>query len=492
MCLLAAALLLCAQASHAEPGSEPLVRFEFDTNEIGLVELGTGRAMLGAGARYEPSLNGHGVVPGDVEAVSIPLPASCRRDQGTVCLWIRPSREIRIGEPRVVIPVLDCPFLRVKLVEKRNQSWLDVRIPATGMLLAKGTLALSHLKAKWYHLALAWDAPLGRLEAYLNGAVQEPLRLRRANAWVHPKPAPWRLQLGGHGGEGNRSVSLAVDGLRLYPTFLSAKEVARTLEGTRVPALAGEGRTLYPEEPIDLSSYKLDIVFEDSFSGPLSVMREDELLQNNKRIHKPVGYNWAFEGNGRVWASKGKLHMDSNEPERGAHLVLWNTRIFPENFVLEFEMSPQNSRSGQAGILFAARALSGTDIFDLDLPYRAGKLNTYGALHYYHVAYWATANSRHSILRRTSTLRKNPGAQLLSCGTDRIGGETAAPYKVRLVKIGRRISLETRGARALSCSEDGTSYGAILRDGALGLRQMAHARLVSYDNFKVWAIKPRD
>jgi hypothetical protein len=77
-------------------------------------------------------------------------------------------------------------------------------------------------------------------------------------------------------------------------------------------------------------------------------------------------------------------------------------------------------------------------------------------------------------------------------GIDRIGGEGPGPHRVRVLKVGNRIQIETRGRIAVDYTDDGKTYGPVLKDGFIGLRQMAHSRQVSYTHFKVWKVDPKD
>ena len=137
-----------------------------------------------------------------------------------------------------------------------------------------------------------------------------------------------------------------------------------------------------------------------------------------------------------------------------------------------------------------ARAVDGGSPFELGLPKRAGKFGEYirGGLQCYHCSYWATVRG---ILRRTANLRKNPGFAMPAVGIDRIGGTGPGPHRVRLLKVGGRIQLETQGRLALVFEDDGNTHGPKLGDGYIGLRQMAHSRRVSYTHFKVWKVEPK-
>jgi hypothetical protein len=369
-----------------------------------------------------------------------------------------------------------------------------VTAPAAGEYVPKGSVFWSHLKGgKRYHLALAWDAARGRMEAYLNGVLQEELRLSQAGrAWEPPKYPSGPLRVGGTLGSGDQRAELAVDSVVVWPAFLDHQAVAAMVSDPVSP-LAGEGRTDYPGE-LDLSPYKLTPVYEADFSGPLNVVAEDELADGDRRVRLPEGKDWVFEGPGRAWTEAGRLHMESFEPEEGGHIVLWNTRVFPEDFLLEFGMSPKDSSNGLNIVFLSAKSREGGGIFDLDLPLRKGVFKNYhsGALDGYHVSYWACSQAGGGTPRRTANFRKNYGFYLVSCGIDRIAGEGPGPHRVRVLKTGGKLVVETRGRIAAAFDDDGKTYGPVWGAGAIGLRQMGHTHRASYTHFKVWKVETRD
>jgi hypothetical protein len=387
--------------------------------------------------------------------------------------------------------LLESPVLSAELSEERNYTLLTVTVPTSESERMKGRMDLSHLKGgRWYHLAFSWDAEKGRLEAYLNGVLQEPLRLREPYRQWKPVAKPsGPLLLGGTLGEGADAARIAIDSVQLYPTFMDEEAVAAALKGRNVDPLEGEGRTKYTS-PLDLTPYKLEPVHEADFTKPLNVVSEDELFEGEKRVRLPEGKDWVFEGAGKAWTEGGRLHIESLKPaEPDGHVVLWNTRVFPADFLLEFGMSPEDSNKGLNIVFFAARPKDGGGIFDLGLPRREGNFRNYhsGALNNYHVSYWACDAVGGP--RRTANLRKNFGFYLPACGNDNIAGQGPGPYLVRFLKVGGKIRVETCGRLSISFDDDGTAYGPIWGDGFIGLRQMAHTHRASYTHFKVWEVQ---
>ena len=466
--------------------------------------------------------------------VKVSVPDAQWRPAGTLAFRFRSSRTIRFAQDErpAKMTLVQCPVLSADLSEDKNHTMLAVRAASAEGAGPGGRLDLSHLKGdRWYHLALAWDAEKGRLEAYLNGVLQEPLRLGGpAEPWKPVEKPSGPLVLGGTLGEGDQAARIAVDSIQLYSTFLDEAAVAATLApyrrgtgraGWDIPPLEGEGRTVF-KEPLDLSPYKLDTVYEADFSQPLSVVAEDalfdgsprtnSLVRGEKRARLPQGKDWVLEGPGRAWTEGGRLHVENHKTEtggpstalslsKGGHVVLWNTRVFPEDFLLEFDMSPKDSSKGLGIVFFCAKSREprtnmlvrgeGGGIFDLNLPRRAGDFKNYhsGALNCYHVSYWACdANGLH---RRTANLRKNFGFYLSACGNDNIAGKGPGPHRVRLLKVGGKIRIETCGVLSLAYDDDGKTYGPVWGEGCIGLRQMVYTESASYGYFKVSRVEAR-
>lgn len=241
---------------------------------------------------------------------------------------------------------------------------------------------------------------------------------------------------------------------------------------------------------LDLSSYDLELAYEADFFRPLRMIREDDLMAGDDRVAMPSGdVDWVFEGPGSAWTQNGGLHVTNfipgqSEKQKAGHVVIWNTRKFPGNFLLEFDFYPKNSNKGLAIIFFSATGRAGESIFDLNQPRRGGIFRRYirGGLDNYHVSYWAVNETP----RMTTHLRKNHGFDLVAVGKDNIWGHGPGPHRVRLLKIAGTIQLEVRGEVVLNWADK----GEFLRDGHIGLRTMSRTGEVTYSNFKIWKVIP--
>jgi hypothetical protein len=493
------------QHSSFTPASEhgkvvPVFKLTFDDANFGMAGAEKIAARLGPGATLVPSLEGKGVAPGrEGPAVSLSVPPELWPKEGTLAFRFRTSRTLR-GSPaqQDSAVILRCPLFVLTLVEQPDAIQLVADLAHDGTMqdkttlarFARGTIDWSRLDAgKWYHLAISWAAnhPENRLEVYLNGATQQEMRPGRAywHPWRLPGNLEGELELGGTLGQGDRRAAIAVDSVALYPRFMYEDDLAVVLEHRPNFALAGEGRWDHAES-LNLEPFRLSLVYETEFDEPLNVIPEAELFEGDRRARLPEGKDWVFESNGasRVWTESGRCVVQTN----GSHSVLWNTRIFPENFLLEFGMSPKDSRNGLTIVFFAARGADGGSIFEPSLPQRAGSFRNYthGQIEAFHCSYWATLQG---VLRRTTNLRKNPDFHMPAVGIDRIGGLGPGPHTVRLLKVKNRVQVETRGRIALEYEDDGRTYGPLLKDGHIGLRQMAHSRQVAYTHFRVWRVE---
>ena len=262
--------------------------------------------------------------------------------------------------------------------------------------------------------------------------------------------------------------------------------------GETLSIKAGRGKTIEMADTsdgtrgLDLSKLKLELLYESDFSKPLKFVKEVELFSDGKRARKPKGVDWVLEGKASARVENGRLFLKND----AGHLVFWNTREFPADLLIEFGVSPADSNKGLNIVFFAAKGRDGGSIFDLGQPMRDGEFKTYhsGAINNYHTSYWAIGAQGE--VRGTSHIRKNHGFHLVAMGRDFIVGQGAGPHRIRALKLGSRITVETNGKIEVCWEDDGKTFGPVLKEGHAGLRQMSHTGECSYTHFKVWAVKP--
>ena len=253
-----------------------------------------------------------------------------------------------------------------------------------------------------------------------------------------------------------------------------------------------------PAAALDLSKYKLELAYSNDFSKPQKIVYEEDLvrtLANGKQLRTSMpdaSAAWIAEGSGGADIRNGKLLVsplpfdkDGNQvkDQSRSHMVVWNSQIFPADFLAEFEMNPSGSTNGLTIVFFCGTGKNGEDIFDTSLPVRSADYQNYhsGAIANYSDAYWSRNTEDEAT---TNRLRKNPGFALVAQGRSLTTGSTDTKHHVRIFKYGGHIEIEIDGRVVLKWDDTGTPLGA----GRIGFRSMEGVSLITYDNFKVWKI----
>jgi len=256
-----------------------------------------------------------------------------------------------------------------------------------------------------------------------------------------------------------------------------------------------------PGSALDLSKYKLELVYSNDFGKPQEIVYEENLVRalvNLKEIRAVMPNKravWIAEGRGGVDIRYGKLRVSplpfdvsGNQLKNGprSHMVVWNSQVFPADFVAEFEMNPGGSTNGLTIVFFCASGKNGEDIFDVSLPVREADYKNYhsGAIANYSDAYWSRNTEDEAA---TNRLRKNPGFTLEAQGRSLTTGITDTTHRVRILKSGAHIEIEIDGRVVVKWDDTGAPLGA----GRIGFRSMEGVSLVTYDNFKVWKISKK-
>lgn len=246
-------------------------------------------------------------------------------------------------------------------------------------------------------------------------------------------------------------------------------------------------------EQLDLSPYDLQPIYKNDFSKAQKIAREEDLIERSgvtwRRTAKPpADAEWIAEGWGGAEVRNGKLLVapspfDPAARTQRSHMVVWNSRVFPADFLFEIEMSPHGSTSGLTIVFFCTAGVNGEDIFDLALPPRRADYQAYhsGALANYSDSYWSRNTEAESISNR---LRKNPGFKQVAEGPSMTTGTTDVTHHLRILKIGPHIEVEVNGRIVIKWDDAERPLGA----GRIGLRSMEGVTMVAYDNFKVWKV----
>ena len=252
--------------------------------------------------------------------------------------------------------------------------------------------------------------------------------------------------------------------------------------------------------PLDLSQYKLDLVYESDFSRPQKIAREEDFIERSpsgewrRTGRPPADAEWIAEGwggcmirDGKLWVTPSEFDVAGQpkpvEPARRSHMVVWNRRVFPADFLLEFDANHCGSTNGLMIVFFCATGKNGEDMFDLALPPRRGEYKAYhsGVLANYSDAYWSRNNEMEAASNR---LRKNPGFIPLAFGESQTTGRTDVTDRVRILKVKGHIEVEVNRKVVLIWDDTVNPLDA----GRIGLRSMEGITSVAYDKFKVWEI----
>lgn len=456
-----------------------VMHFDLKESPRGIVNGTPATAQLPEGATFLSPEEGGGVRPGTGSAVVIDLPSEIWTPSGSLGFQFRPSRVFRFREGSPVeVELLRSPMFQISLRELRNHSSLLVTLETEEDSPNRGDdISLSRLEDRWYHCIVAWDIEKGLVEIYLNGVLQERLRRLGEGPLVLPEDGEFSVSLGGvlpdeEGWIEIRNVSLREE-------FVEDEAATAWADASGAPPLDGEGRTVRGA-PLDLSEYRKKLVYEADFEQPILVVKEADLFEGEERVRKPQEVDWVLEGEGDAWSEDGVLQVRND-----GHVVLWNTRDFPEDFLLEFGFSREREEAGLGIVFFSQRARDGGDIFAPGLPRRDGDFRTYhsGELDGYHISYVSSA-------RRTANLRKNAGFYMPSVGNDLVNDRGTEQNLIRILKVGGLIILESNGEVALQYEDDGETYGPVWTGpGKIGLRQMANMHQGRYTHFRVWQIE---
>jgi hypothetical protein len=255
--------------------------------------------------------------------------------------------------------------------------------------------------------------------------------------------------------------------------------------------------------PLPLDRFTLQLIYENNFDRPQNIAREEDFIERTpggawRRTGGPApDAEWIAEGwggciirDGRLWVAPSEFERDgkprSVEATARSHMVVWNRRIFPADFLLEWQMSPCGSNNGLTIVLICATGKGGADLFDMSLPPRRADYAAYhsGAISTYTDSYWSRNTEAESVSNR---LRRNPGFRLVAEGPSFTTGPTQATHLLRILKAGAHFEVEVNGKVVIRWDDPEPPLGA----GRIGLRSMEGITTVAYDNFKVWQVRPR-
>ncbi|MBI5693959.1 MAG: DUF1961 family protein [Verrucomicrobia bacterium] len=452
-------LLLASSVLFAGLGAAPGAE-----GRSGVVLEGAAAAATRAVPGPRPGIEGIAAPAGGAPlVVSSPL-ASPLRDRGSLLFWLRTDRAYR-SEARAekftekIVEVAGT--VTVSFVAERNALTLLAQWEGR-----REDVFERHIRVilpefpgpAWHHVAVSWDGPAGRLNAFLDGT-------------------PYNLP------DGPREPPLAVG----TATALTLHLGRFALADVRVEAAPVSDKAL--REIVGKEAWgALDTLLGVKDYGPAPAERERGRLLYAAPLGSAADTRgWRLEGPGVVEYRDGWMGMKSQRPDGPeGHIVHWCPEEFPARFWAEWEFELL-SEQGLCIVFFAARGQGGRDVFDPSLAPRNGVFKQYhsGDIDCYHISYFANTPGS---ARRVANLRKNAGFYLVANGP--VGVAAAKPGEVHravLVKDGARLRLAVDGRTIIDHTDDGQRAGPVWAGGKIGFRQMQWT-VGRYRNFRVHAL----
>lgn len=217
------------------------------------------------------------------------------------------------------------------------------------------------------------------------------------------------------------------------------------------------------------------LIYENSFSEPSDV--EDFILEGNANI--------SFKNN--------RLQLENAlDPSLGqqSNYVFWCPVEFPSDIEISFEFYPIQE-PGLSMLFFSAKGKNNEDLFDHNLKKRDGQYSCYlaGDINTFHISYFRRRYENERCFHACN-LRKSCGGNIVATGADPIPNveDARPPYFLRLIKNKEHISFYINDLEILNYYDDGLTYGALLKGGKIGFRQMAPL-IAEYSNFRVYQLE---
>jgi hypothetical protein len=216
-------------------------------------------------------------------------------------------------------------------------------------------------------------------------------------------------------------------------------------------------------------------------------------LYANSLASAPDVNGFRLEGDAVIGFPEGRMRMENaRDPGEGqaANFVYWCPEEFPADIAVSWEFRPIRE-PGLCILFFAAKGVSGEDVFDPGLAPRVGIYGQYhsGDINALHVSYF---RRRHPDERafHTCNLRKSRGFHLVCQGADPLPSveDAQPPYHIRLIKYGPRVAFFINDLPIFDWTDDGRSYGPVLGRGKIGFRQMAPL-IAEYANLEVRTVE---
>jgi len=218
---------------------------------------------------------------------------------------------------------------------------------------------------------------------------------------------------------------------------------------------------------------------------------EKNLIYENPFLCEKDIENFVLEGEASISFDNCMCIASTHSPKEGqkANYVLWCKETFPANLAITWKFKPLNEPA-LAMMFFSAKAADQSDLFSNHLKSRNGVYDCYhhGDINAYHVSYFRRKEPDERAFH-TCNLRKSYGLHLVAQGGDPIPEISAINefYELAVVKIENNITFFINGLLIFEFVDDGKTFGSVLQDGKIGLRQLAPT-IAQYKDLKVYDI----
>ncbi|HKK62320.1 MAG TPA: alginate lyase family protein, partial [Bacteroidales bacterium] len=249
----------------------------------------------------------------------IDVPDSLWHNEGTISFEFKLSEASRASRTDII----DCPVLYMML--RGKFMWPEFSEVPTPEGARAERIQFAYLNnEQWYHLTVCWDGPGSKMRLYLNGEPQQRANMRR---WTESNFSGSLLV-------GNEDVETR--NIAMYDGFAEEELVKQITSNLDLVPLSGEGRKVY-DGPMQTDKYEKQLVYETDFSGEPKIVQEEDLFVNGERQKLPEGTDWVIEGRATAKIVDGKMVVTNSregDDPGDNHAVLWNTEVFPENFLV--------------------------------------------------------------------------------------------------------------------------------------------------------------
>ena len=229
------------------------------------------------------------------KVTNVDVPDQLWGNKGTLTFEFKLNKDA-FSEKQLLV---DCPVLTLEL--KNNSLWPVVKAVPQAKEERKERIQFAFLKPnQWYHLSIAWDGPRKIFRLFLNGEKQQPSYFGQ---WTK-SDFSGDLSLG--------SLSVAVRNMALFNELLNEYSLALLIKDLDIPKLSGEGRQTFGNG-LNLKLYSANLVYEADFAKKQTVIREDDLFENNKRVRHPADADWVLEGRAKAIQAEDCLVVYSSE-----------------------------------------------------------------------------------------------------------------------------------------------------------------------------------